>query len=285
MPTTLTPDAQNRLARIAARIAPLEARLNAHPLYAAIASLDDVRVFMQHHIFAVWDFMSLLKALQRDLTCTTVPWTPTAHPRTRRFINAIVLEEESDEVDGETFSHYELYRRAMLDIGADPGPCDRAMARLTLMTVKEAFAADDIPGPARRFVEATFAFIATGKPHIVAAAFTHGREDPIPEMFRALLKSLDRPDGRLDTLKLYLERHIDLDEGEHGPMAEAMLVELCADDDRLWQEASDTAAAAVAARLALWDGVVAAINSSRETSAPEASGKRRTRKAVNEALP
>lgn len=242
------------------RIAPLRKRLSTHAVYAALDSIEDVRVFMQHHIFAVWDFMSLLKALQRALTSVEVPWRPTGSPSTRRFINSIVLEEESDEVDGRQFSHFELYRRAMLEIGADPAPCDRAVARaLTLADVPTALADPAIPESVRAFVSATFEFIATGKPQVIASAFTFGREEPIPDMFRALLATMAAHDSRVATLTLYLDRHIHLDEQDHGPMAAAMLAELCGSDQAKWAEAADAAAHALEARLALWSGVAAEI--------------------------
>lgn len=241
-------------------IAPLREDLASHPLYKRIKTLEDVRVFMSHHVFAVWDFMSLLKALQRDITCVRVPWRPTGMASTRRFINAIVLEEESDEVAGEAFSHYELYTRAMREIGADPGPCDRLVARATsLEGLAAGLKARDIPPAARAFVKSTFGFIATEKPHVVAAAFTFGREEPIPDMFRALLGRIEKRGAKVDTLRLYLERHIHLDEHDHGPMAEAMLADLCGDDPLKWQEAAAAARQAIQARLKLWDGVVAAL--------------------------
>lgn len=263
---------------IEARIAPLRAALATHPVYAALHTVEDVRVFMQHHVFAVWDFMSLLKALQRALTSTEVPWRPVGSATTRRFINAIVLEEESDEVDGEAFSHFEMYRRAMLEIGADPGPCDRVVAAArTVSSIVKAMETQGVPPSVKAFVAATFGFVATEKPHVVAAAFTYGREEPIPDMFRALVAGLERKGQQAPTLKLYLDRHIHLDEHEHGPMAAAMLTELCGKDTVKWQEAAEAAALALEARLGLWSGVVAAL--SEKAPAPARQRRPARRKA------
>ena len=60
-----------------------------HPLYSKIISPEHLRCFMEHHIFAVWDFMSLLKALQEKLTKTTTPWYPVGNPELRYLINRI----------------------------------------------------------------------------------------------------------------------------------------------------------------------------------------------------
>jgi hypothetical protein len=90
------------------------AALVEHSLYARLTGLRDVRVFMEHHVFAVWDFMSLLKSLQREVTCVGVPWVPRGDPTVRRLVNEIVLAEESDDGVRETYtSHFELYRAAM----------------------------------------------------------------------------------------------------------------------------------------------------------------------------
>lgn len=249
---------------IEARVAPLKAALAAHNVYGSLGSTEDVRIFMQHHAFAVWDFMSLLKALQRDLTCVDVPWKPVGMPSTRRFVNSIVLEEESDEADGRPASHFELYLDAMREIGADTKPVERFVKAIDGMaSLPAALARKDVPPAARAFVSTTFEFIATGKPHVVAAAFTYGREEPIPDMFRALLKGLAAQGAKLDTMTLYLERHIHLDEHDHGPMAEAMLAELCGKDKTKWSEAADAAAKALEARLALWSGVQHALEMRR----------------------
>ena len=95
--------------QIRARIEPARARLLAHPLYGRMRSLADVRLFMRSHAFAVWDFMSLLKRLQRDLTCVTVPWVPVGDAEVRYLINEIVCGEESDiDPEGGRISHFDL---------------------------------------------------------------------------------------------------------------------------------------------------------------------------------
>ena len=86
---------------------PREKLLN-HKLYTEIKSIEDLQIFTSNHIFAVWDFMSLLKALQNNLTCTKVPWTPNKNSETAYLINEIVLAEETDiSQDGKSKSHYE----------------------------------------------------------------------------------------------------------------------------------------------------------------------------------
>lgn len=241
-----------------ARIAPLRRRLTNHPLYARIRSIDDLRIFMQSHVFAVWDFMSLLKALQNALTCTRTPWTPTQHPASRRFVNAIVLDEESDEYEGRTVSHFELYVEAMRECGADTRPILQLQKELATGNLSEALANTPAPAAAKIFVASTFAAIDQGQPHAIAAAFTFGREDIIPDIFRSLVRDLDRElSGKLGKFLWYLERHIELDGDDHGPLALRMIEDLCGEDAEKWSQAATAAEAALTARTALWDGIVA----------------------------
>ncbi|WP_192821899.1 DUF3050 domain-containing protein [Rufibacter sp. LB8] len=231
-----------------------------HALYQNVAALADLRVFMEHHVFAVWDFMSLLKSLQRHLTCVDVPWTPHGHPANRRLINAIVLEEETDvDVNGEPISHFELYVRAMEECGADTVLIKEFIAGLqngkAVYTMLEDL---PVPGKVQDFVKHTFQTINSGQPHRIAAAFTFGREDVIPGMFRCLISDISqRYPGTLDTYQYYIERHIHLDEEVHSPLAMHMVSVLCGNDDQKWDECREEAIACYRQRLHLWDGILA----------------------------
>jgi len=52
---------------------PLKNQLLKHSLYEKVKTIEDLHTFLECHVYAVWDFMSLLKALQQKLTCTTTP--------------------------------------------------------------------------------------------------------------------------------------------------------------------------------------------------------------------
>ncbi|UOQ76086.1 DUF3050 domain-containing protein [Hymenobacter sp. 5516J-16] len=257
MSTQLSSDS---IADLQQTLAPVRAQLVAHGVYQSLHSLSDLRVFMQHHVFAVWDFMSLLKALQRELTCVDVPWVPRGNPATRRLINDIVLEEETDvDPEGNPASHFELYLRSMRECGADMAPIERLLAALAQgASVAAALEQAQAPSSVREFVLDTFRIISSGQPHAVAAAFTFGREDVIPDMFRHLVHDLrQRFPGQLDTFTYYLDRHIQLDEEVHTPLAQQMVRELCGDDAQRWQEAATVATRCMQARVALWNGIQA----------------------------
>lgn len=240
------------------KIAPTRQLLLNNDLYGRLQTLADLRRFMECHVFAVWDFMSLLKALQRELTCVAVPWVPTANPATRRLINEIVLEEETDlDLQGLPTSHFELYVQAMRECGADTGPILRLVAAVAAGSpLTHALEEAQAPAAARQFVETTFSIIQSEQPHTIAAAFTFGREDLIPTMFRQLVGELrNRFPGQLDTFTYYLDRHIQLDEEVHAPLAQQMVRELCASHPERWVECQQVAVECLEARMALWDGI------------------------------
>jgi hypothetical protein len=245
----------------------LTEKLFSHRLYRSIHDERALRLFMRAHVFCVWDFMSLLKWLQRELTCVDVPWFAKGDREARRFVNDIVVAEESDvHPSGSFASHFELYYEAMQACGADTTPVDRFIERLRSgRELAAALAGPELPNGVPEFVGATFGFIESGEVHRVAAAFTYGREDVIPDMFRRLVQELaHRAPQHWGTFLFYLERHIEVDSGHHGPLAHRLLARLCGEDAQKWREAEQSARAALQARINLWDAVLADIEAAQE---------------------
>lgn len=241
------------------------ARLIDHPLYSQITTEDRLRIFMKHHVFAVWDFFSLLKRLQTEVTTVTLPWRPRGHAEHGRFILEIVLAEETDEdIDGGYISHFELYRRAMAELGADTGPIDGFLRALEGGIGPMAALKDErIPASVREFVSHTLDLALTGAPHEVASSFCHGRENLLPDVFSAVRSNMDDVLANAPTFRHYLERHIALDHDEHGPLALRLLALLCDGDPVREAEAEAVGVAAIRARIALWDGVLAEFDGAR----------------------
>jgi len=258
----------DRIAHLKVGIEPLRQQLIDHQLYKHITSIAELGVFMEHHVFAVWDFMSLLKSLQQKLTCTTLPWMPVGDANTRYLINEIVTGEESDvDEHGERTSHFELYLKAMEQAGCPPTAINDLFEQLNdYKNIDEALMIANIPKAARSFMQHTFDVIETGKDHIQAAVFTFGREDLIPGMFISIIKELcEQFPGRVDTFLYYLQRHIEVDGDHHSQLAYQMTAELCGDDEDKWEEAFEAVKDALTARIALWDGILEAIEAPVET--------------------
>lgn len=250
------------ITRLQEETAALRHQLVHHDVYSHVRSLTDLHVFMQHHVFAVWDFMSLLKTLQQQLTCVSVPWVPKGDADTRYLINEIVIGEESDtDQQGRRISHFELYLEAMQQSGADTAQIRQLLQLLADgAPIATALPSARVPDAVDAFVSNTFATIATNKAHVQAAVFTFGREDLIPGMFISFVKALrERNPGKVDLFTYYLERHIEVDGDHHSQLAYRMTAQLCGDDPVKWQEATAAVKSALAARIQLWDAIAARI--------------------------
>ncbi|WP_166335908.1 DUF3050 domain-containing protein [Sphingobacterium chungjuense] len=249
----------SRIEKLQAAIAQERELLLRHPLYARITTVEDLQAFTEGHVYAVWDFMSLLKALQIQLTCTSVPWFASTMPNTRYLINEIVLAEESDlYIDGRRLSHFEMYLDAMETMGANiTGILDFVVRAKASSDIQKAIVESELDSRIKDFLNFTFSIIQSGKPHQIAAAFTFGREDLIPDMFTSILKELQAKSPAVDMSKFiyYFQRHIELDGDEHGPLAMQMISELAVDDDEKWQEMQDIALRALQVRSKLWDAI------------------------------
>ncbi len=240
-------------------IKPLQAQLLAHPINHFLNDYEDLKRFMQFHSFAVWDFMSLVKKLQVEFTCTTLPWRPIGNPQIRRLINEIVFGEESD-VDqfGRPISHFELYLEAMQALKIPVlNELNSLLQANTLQEVVYQIDKFDLDIRLKQFLNFTFQSIEHKKIHEIAAIFTFGREDLIPSMFTKIVNHLKNDSSKqIDTLIYYLDRHIEVDGDSHSHLAYEMIEELCGTDQIKWTEAENAAKEALHYRILLWDSIV-----------------------------
>ncbi|MCA9616468.1 MAG: DUF3050 domain-containing protein [Sandaracinus sp.] len=247
------------LESLRSEVVALEAALGHHPLYGAVRTRESLACFMEHHVVCVLDFMSLLKSLQRELTCVQVPWVPTPHPALARLIQEIVLGEETDErAPGVFVSHFEWYLDAMREVGARTEPIREVVAAFAAgVPPMRALSESALPAASITFSRHTFGLLdaplATR-----AAVFFHGRESVIPQMFLPLAEELERSGTRCDALLGYLHRHVEVDGDAHGPAAQRLLHELYVSDS-VELSALRAAKSALEARRALWDATLAAL--------------------------
>lgn len=236
-------------------------QLCSHPLFTEINSLRKLQLFMESHVFAVWDFMSLTKRLQYDLTGTQLPWLPPTDPEAARLINEIVLAEESDARPQQGHcSHFELYRDAMTEVGASTAAIDTFIALLRQgMAACTALQQINILPGVKRFVADTLHIALNAPTHCVAAAFLHGRESVIPAMFERLLLGSEFIHCQAPLLGYYLNRHIELDAQDHEPAALQLLQRLTGTDPHRQHQTGETALEVIESRIRLWDEVHASL--------------------------
>jgi hypothetical protein len=257
----------SKIAYIENELVSLREDLKNHQLYKKLNSIEDIKTFMEAHVYAVWDFMSLLKALQINLTTVSIPWIPKKNTNLVRFINEITLAEESDvNKDGVLKSHYEMYLDAMQEMIAD---CSKVAGFIDEISkgedVVKSLEKLSIHKSIKDFVTYTFKIIETKEDHKIAAAFTFGREDIIPDMFIKIVDETTlKSNKKFDNFIYYLERHIELDGDEHGPLSLQMIEELCGNDDKKWQEVLEVAKDSLQVRIDLWSAVVEELKSKKE---------------------
>ena len=246
-----------QIERIRERIEALRQEIIHHKVYSMIENTEDLKVFMEFHVYAVWDFMSLLKTLQNNLTCTTVPWFPVGSAETRHLINEIVVGEESDvDLYGQRKSHFEIYIDAMKQCGADTSPIETFIAELQQTgNFDAAFRTAGTPKEAKEFVEFTFQIIESNKTYLQSAIFTFGREDLIPGMFISIINDIHKTfPERISIFNYYLERHIEVDGDHHSHLALQMTSHLCGTNEQFWMEAEQATLQSLQKRILLWDG-------------------------------
>jgi hypothetical protein len=249
------------------QIEPISKRLEAHSVFSKLNTLDELRVFMEHHVFAVWDFMSLLKRLQEIYVPHGSPWVPQSDGNVVRFINEIVMEEESDQAynsDGERYaSHFEIYLEAMTEVGASTDSINHFLNEVRTSGLDKALNLSCVPSPSREFMNHTFELIGQGKGHEIAASFSIGRESIVPVMFKRILELSKIGVNDAPVFHYYLERHAHLDGEHHGPMALKLLDDLCANEPEKENEVILQVQSSLNARIKLWDGVILATESAR----------------------
>ncbi len=281
-----------RIETLRADIDDLLRRLESHPLYSCLERASDLRVFMESHVFCVWDFMTLLMALRRRLCGDSIPWVPVGLAEDRRLINEIVLDEESDRApEGRPISHFELYLEAMREVGADTGSIDHFVAALRAeVPVRRALDLCQAPTGVPAFIAHTLEVAQSAPLHVLAAVFFSSREALIPPIFGRIVERIApalpaHPDGfravaaepemrraapvagSWGLLRFYLERHIEVDDGEHQHAAGLIVARACGSEGERWQRATLASRAALEARIELWDQIRAQIE--KQHASPE----------------
>ena len=243
-------------------VAPLSKKLESHQVFTNLNTLSELRLFMEHHVFAVWDFMSLLKKLQQIYVPHGSPWVPNPNGNVVRFINEIVMEEESDQSygsKGESYSsHFEIYLEAMKEVGASTNIIDSFLDQVCSDGIEKALNFNLVPEPSKEFMGYTFDLINRGKGHEIAASFAIGRESIVPIMFKRILEKTNISAEEAPVFHYYLERHAHLDGEHHGPMALRLLDDLCTDNEQKEKEVILEVESSLEARIKLWDGVLSA---------------------------
>ena len=229
-------------------IEPLIEKLENHKLNSILNNEKSLQIFMQHHVFAVWDFMNIVKTLQQNIAPVQIPWKPPVNPHVVRFIHELVLAEESDiTLDKQSLSHFEMYLLSMKEIGADTAPIQNWVHHNKV---------EGVPSGSLNFLEVTQSILATGDMVKVASMFCYSREKLIPRLFSNILNAHQFLKARAPQFQYYIQRHIEIDGEEHGDLSVEILKHYCEENPAHFQKAKDTAVLTLNSRVQLWDNIV-----------------------------
>lgn len=210
----------------------------------------DLKFFMENHVWAVWDFQCLVKSI-KHLSSHDNPYIwmpPKVSYESLRLINQIILDEETDKLPvGGYASHLEMYILAMKEVGANTKHIEFFLKKYSHSFLD--ISLHDVPSPAKEFTKVTLEAIGTRRLHIILSVFTHGRELIIPSLFK---KILDEQQIHSPMFRYYLERHIELDGDDHGPLALELLEQVIGDDEQKRKESEVWKQKAIDARNELW---------------------------------
>jgi len=238
-----------------------------HPVFSALDDKYALSVFMSHHVFAVWDFMTLVKSVQSFVAPCTIPWIPNSETSVVKAINEIVLSEESDvDIAGTgSCSHFELYLDAMRELEIPVGHITHFIELVQNQGITKASA--ELPkSPSTQFINKTFNTISSQNPIVISCWFAYGREKIIPGMFSSVLNRLGIARKQAPHFYYYLERHTELDGGEHSHFAQQLVDHFCEQDESRIEIAQVACKEAIKARILFWDGVLKAIKSSKQST-------------------
>jgi len=240
-----------------------------HPLYSLLTDKQNLIIFMEHHVYAVWDFMCLLKVLYHKIVCNTAPWYPPEDAFSAHLISKILIDEESDvTIDKKGFtSHFEIYLYAMEQLGANTEAIRNLLLHLKNgKSLNRALQQIHAPESAKNFILETFSLFELNA-HALAAAFLYGREAITQSMFLPIVKMIEQHAAPCDrhvfeAVSYYFNRHIELDGESHFPEALQMLRNLCQEDKNKWLQAENAAIFALNARLKFFTAIKAKIECS-----------------------
>ena len=235
----------------------LKELLVSHQLFANKLSIEQVRVFMESHIFSVWGFMSLVKSLQIRITSNHIPWLPNKNTKNglTNFINEIILCEESDYIDGIGYtSHFEIYLLAMENIKANSEVIRKLIDKLKKEKYNKEFIDKlSIHNEVKDFIKFDLEISQSMNLPKIVGSFTLGREKVIPNMFSYIVPCI-KEDASTRHLLTYLKRHICVDGDRHGPLSLKLLDVIC-EDEKDYFFAYSSGIKSLELRLKVWDKI------------------------------